>query len=258
MVSDPVRNFFEPPWVAPRYARSRPDVLGALVPDHRRALGLGDALLRSALDVGCGTGLSTRPLRAVAKQCVGIDLSQAMLREAVRDGEAHYVRGRAEALPFPAASFDLLTIGCAYHWCDTPRFLSEVLRVLRPDGHLVVYDNYFFGDSPGSNALFRWLSSEHWPKLPRTPRNPLPELGSFHDPRFELVESRQLEHWVPMSREALVTYLTTQSGAVACVESGERSLEEIEASLHAGLADLVPETGGRFRFGGPCWILRPA
>ena len=119
------------------------------------------------LDVGCGTGLSTRPLASLAELAVGVDPSPGMLREARRGGGPSYVRGVAEALPFSSAAFDLVTIGCAYHWCQPEAFLSAAHRVLRPDGHLVIYDNFFFGQSPRSAALLDWLSSEHWARLPR-------------------------------------------------------------------------------------------
>jgi hypothetical protein len=59
-----------------------------------------------------------------------------------------------------------------------------------------------------------------------------------------------------MSRDALLTYLTTQSGAVAAVESGERTLADIESSLLSGLSEFVPERGSEFRFGGPVWVAR--
>jgi hypothetical protein len=155
------------------------------------------------------------------------------------------------------ASVDLVTIGCAYHWCDPDAFLADTLRVLSRKGHLAIYDNFFFGDSPRSTALFDWLSSEYWPGLPRAPRNPLPEIGAFEDPRFELVDSRFLEAWVPMSRELLVLYLTTQSGAVAAVESGERSLSDIESHLLSNVSRLVSDESREFRFGGPIWVVRP-
>ena len=210
------------------------------------------------LDVGCGTGLSTRPLRAIGKLVFGVDPSHSMLEEAVRTGEGAYARARAEALPFPNASLGLVTIGCAYHWCDPGAFLGEALRILSTRGHLVIYDSLFHADRPRSTALFDWLSSEYWAHLPRTPRQPLPEIGSFNDSRFELVESRFLESWVPMSRELLLRYLTAQSGAVAAVESGQRSLSEIESYLRAGLSLLVPAEGQEFHFGGPVWVVRPA
>jgi len=255
-VTSGIRNFFEPDWVAPRYAASRPDVASA-VAEHLRALLHLEKPLGTALDVGCGTGLSTLPLRAISERVVGVDLSPSMLHEADRGHGALFARGRGEVLPFSAHRFALVTIGCAYHWCETARFLDEILRVLEPSGHLVIYDCYFFGDSPGPNPLFEWLRDEHWPRLPRAARNPLPELGCFDDPRFELVDSRRLEFFVPMTRERLITYLTTQSGAVAAVESGDRSLEDIEVFLRTGLSERVPEEGARFRFGGPIWVVRP-
>lgn len=252
-----IPNFFEPEWVAPRYASARPDVHSAVVKYLQRVLGSAKAL-GPALDVGFGTGLSTRPLHALTHFVVGLDLSHSMLDEAVGAGGAWYVRARAEALPFPDSSFSLLTIGCAYHWCEPDAFLGEAIRVLSPNSHLAIYDNFFFADRPRSTAVFDGLSSEYWAHLPRTPRNPLPEIGSFDDSRFELVASCFLESWVPMTWELLMRYLSTQSGAVAAVESQQRSLSRIESLLLSGLERLVPEGGQEFHFGGPIWVVRPA
>ena len=247
-------NYFEPEWVAPRYADARPDVHVAVVDELRPFL--AGARVETALDVGCGTGLSTRPLARVARRVLGLDLSPSMLREAHRAGGASFVRGRAESLPFSEAALDVVTIGCAYHWCDPEAFLGETVRVLRPGGHLLLYDNYCFADSPRSTALFDWLQSVHWPRLPRTPRNPPPEPGVSPHPELELLESRVLDSWVPMSRESLITYLTTQSGAIAAVETGALTLEALEASLREGLTGRVPEGGTEVHFAGPFWLLR--
>jgi SAM-dependent methyltransferase len=214
------------------------------------------ARVARALDVGCGTGLSTRPLRRLARTVVGLDPAAAMLREAKRARRASYVQGRAEQLPVTDASFDVVTIGCAYHWCDSEAFLGEAARILRSGGALVIYDNGFLGEVSGSAAILEWLKSEHWSRLPRPPRNPLPELASFRHPFLEITESGFIEDGVRMSRQELITYLTTQSGAVAAVESGARSLKELEAFLHDGLSGLVSERGCEFRFGGPIFLLR--
>ncbi len=251
-----IPNYFEPDWVAPRYAAARPDIHSTVVA-HLRELLAPRGPLVAALDVGCGTGLSTRPLVRLSARVVGADPAPFMLREARRAGGASYVRARAELLPFPRATFDLLTIGCAYHWCDPEAFLGEARRVLQPSGHLVLYDNFFYGESPRSSELYDWLSSQHWSQLPRTRRNALPEVGAFHHPSFELVHSCTLDRWVSMSRDSLVVYLTTQSRAVAAVESGERTVEDIESFLLSGLSKLVPSEGGEFRFGGPLWVVRP-
>jgi len=253
--SERITNWFEPDWVAPRYAASRPDV-NAPVVAHLR--GLVGPELRVALDVGCGTGLSTRPLAEWAERALGLDASPPMLREARRAGGAEYVAGRAEALPFRSASLDLVTIGCAWHWCEPEAFLAEVARTLRPDATLAVYDSYFRMESPECPGLRAWLEAEYYARLPRPPRNPPPDPERARSVGFEIAETHLFESRVPFSRDALVTYLTTQSGAVAAVETGERSLADLEAFLRAGLATRVPETGASFDFAGPLWVLRRA
>ena len=221
-----------------------------------RSLVAPSARVARALDVGCGTGLSTRPLRLLARTVVGLDPAAAMIREAKRAGGALYLQGCAEHLPVTDTAFDVVTIGCAYHWCDSEAFLNESARILRSDAALVIYDNGFLGEVSRSSGILEWLKSEHWARLPTTPRNPLPELASFRHPLLEITESGFIEDGVRMSREELLTYLTTQSGAVAAVESGTRSLTELEAFLRDGLSGLVSESGCEFRFGGPIFLLR--
>jgi ubiquinone/menaquinone biosynthesis C-methylase UbiE len=91
-----VTNPFVGRRVAERYARARP-------PLHDRAVGLMKERLsppRLALDLGCGTGLSTRPLASFAEAVVGIDISRDMLTAARGDRSIRFVAGEAEHLPF--------------------------------------------------------------------------------------------------------------------------------------------------------------
>ena len=70
----------------------------------------------------------------IAKQVTGVDVSPEMLAQAeARDG-VEYVVAPAEELPFEDESYDLVTVGLAFHWFDRERFLPEAHRVLRPDG----------------------------------------------------------------------------------------------------------------------------
>ena len=62
-------NYFEPDWVARRYATARPDI-HSNVAGYIRDVLTPASLLDAALDVGCGTGLSTRPLTTLAKLSV--------------------------------------------------------------------------------------------------------------------------------------------------------------------------------------------
>ena len=103
---------------------------------------------QAVLDVGSGTGAVTRSLaRAVGPKgrVVGLDPSPGMLAEARRgDGPGigpEWVLGRAEALPFPNASFDAVTAQFSLrNMQDWRRGVEEMARVLRPGGRLVVLD----------------------------------------------------------------------------------------------------------------------
>jgi ubiquinone/menaquinone biosynthesis C-methylase UbiE len=62
-----------------------------------------------ALDVGCGEGRFCRMLRANGIPVVGIDPTEELLAAARRrDARGEYQIARAESLPFPDASFDLV------------------------------------------------------------------------------------------------------------------------------------------------------
>jgi hypothetical protein len=70
------------------------------------------------------------------------------------------------------------------------------------------------------------------------------------------VESGFVDEWVSMTRDTLVTYLTTQSGAVAAIETGQTTLDKLEEFLQEGLSALLHSGISEFRFGGPVHYLR--
>ena len=64
---------------------------------------------------------------------------RAQLATTVGDGDGvEIVDGTAEAIPLPAASVDAVVVAQAFHWFDAIRALSEIHRVLRPGGRLLL------------------------------------------------------------------------------------------------------------------------
>ncbi|HXU44804.1 MAG TPA: class I SAM-dependent methyltransferase [Thermoanaerobaculia bacterium] len=116
--------------------------------EHRyRRQALEQAGLRPGmklLDVATGTGLMARAGAAILgdpRRVIGLDPNGSMLREAKKTGTAALVQGRAEDLPFPDASFDVLSMGYALrHVTSLEVAFREYLRVLRPGGRVLLLE----------------------------------------------------------------------------------------------------------------------
>jgi SAM-dependent methyltransferase len=103
-------------------------------------LGLGSEAV--VLDLGAGTGKLTRALVSRFERVIAVEPDDAMLavlQEIVPEAEAR--RGSAESIPLPDDELDAVFSGEAFHWFATPEALSEIVRVLRPNGALVVFWN---------------------------------------------------------------------------------------------------------------------
>lgn len=119
-----------------RYFQSR---LHAVIPALRGVPG-GDLL-----DVGCGPGLLIERVAAARPTeftYSGVDASAAMVRTAATRlggvGGARLVVGKAESLPFPDQSFDVVVGTGVLEYCDMDAGLEEIARAVRPGGLVMV------------------------------------------------------------------------------------------------------------------------
>lgn len=103
-----------------------------------------------ALDLCCGTGDVTFALAQQGMVATGLDFSEEMLAVATRrlfnrklktPGTIKFLRGDAQGIPFPDARFDVVTISYGLrNLSNMTRGLSEMLRVARPGGRVLVLD----------------------------------------------------------------------------------------------------------------------
>lgn len=106
------------------------------------ALGVGLPAQR-VLDLGTGTGVVARTMASRGCRVSGIDVSKEQIR-AARDltgGARPLIDFRvasAEALPFDAAQFDVVTANQCWQYFDLARVVTELRRVLVRGGLLVV------------------------------------------------------------------------------------------------------------------------
>lgn len=115
----------------------------------------------TVLDVATATGNTAFALAPHAQRITGLDLTPEMLAEAGRQAAARgitnvdFVLGDAEAMPFPDATFDVVTCRiAAHHFPDVARFCRETYRVLKPGGRCLLVDNV----APEDDVLDRFMN----------------------------------------------------------------------------------------------------
>ena len=215
-------SFFARESVPARYARYRPHFHPKVV-DHIRSYLKLIQPFEKALDVGCGTGQSTVALKEIATEIVGVDVSSAMLSMSKPEPRIDYVQASAEALPFPAASFNLITTALAFHWFDHDRFLSEAHRVLVDDGWLMIYNNSFRGQMIENEEFLQWFKAKYLARFPTPPRNSQPiSREKWERNGFRFVHEEEYQNEISFTVDQLAAYLTTQSNIVAAVEQGPK------------------------------------
>jgi demethylmenaquinone methyltransferase/2-methoxy-6-polyprenyl-1,4-benzoquinol methylase len=97
---------------------------------------------KRALDVATGTGDLAIALARRGTDVVGSDFSEGMLERArAKNAAVRWEQANALALPYPDDSFDAATVGFgARNFSDLRQGLSEMTRVVRPGGRVVVLE----------------------------------------------------------------------------------------------------------------------
>ncbi len=118
---------------------------------------------QSVLDIGCGTGLMGPYIRGAADHLAGMDLSEAMLRQAA---EKHLYdslkKGDVNELDAPPSSADLVIAADVFVYVgDLDRAFANVARTLTHDGLFVFsVENHESGDEPILQPSLRYTHSE--------------------------------------------------------------------------------------------------
>lgn len=203
---------------------------------------------RIIVDIGCGTGLSTRPWVAYAtEKVIGIEPNHEMLEQArmVSNEPPFYKQAYAHETQLPDGCADVVTITQAFHWMDPTSVLAEVSRILAPGGILAVVDVEWPPVIPGcwkSERAFeasrdrcdklnnergltlsvkKWNKREHMNSL----RTKAPE-GAFDWVREIRLHSEDMGTW-----ERLVHLLESQGGAKTALNGGVTREEGLVTAL---------------------------
>lgn len=109
---------------------------------HRYLLARELARGLDVLDIASGEGYGTALLAQTARKATGVEISAETVAHAARSyiaGNLSYMQGDARSIPLPDSSVDLVvSFETLEHFYEQDAFITEVRRVLRPGGALLI------------------------------------------------------------------------------------------------------------------------
>lgn len=212
---------------AERYERHRPRPPAALLELLPRLAGVARPEL--VVDLGSGTGLSTRFWADHADAVVGIEPNPEMRRVAVEATEApnvSYSEASAHGTGLPQAAADIVTCSQSLQWMEPEPTFAEVARILRPGGIFAAYE-------------YRWSVTTSWPaneafeavferkarvwrelQLERSPRWPVSRESFVESGRFRSVDETRLHSVEEIDAERLVGFVLSEGSTTTMLASG--------------------------------------
>jgi SAM-dependent methyltransferase len=210
---------------------------------------------RLVVDLGSGTGLSTRAWAGHADAVVGIEPAPGMRRvaeaRAAALGSAGTVRfqaGLSTQTGLPDGCADIVTCSQALHWMEPEPTFAEVSRILRPGGVFAAYD-YDWGPAmhwEAERALGRFMArlqalrpawvGQRWAKDAHLAR--MQASGHFRYTRELLIHSREMggaERLVAMAATSGVAAMPLKQG----LAEAAAALEELRVAAERILGEQV-------------------
>ncbi len=153
------------------------------------------------LDVGCGDAELVSKVARRGAHVVGLDADIAMLtasrwRAHADNGRCVLVGGRAEMLPFKEASFDrVVAVATLCFIDDTERAVSEMARVLKPGGQLVIGELGRWSLWAAYRRIRGWMGHPTWRAAKFRTAGALRKLAEAAG--LDVVEVRGAVHYPP-------------------------------------------------------------
>lgn len=236
--------------VAELYDRARPRYPLQLFDDLARLTGLKAGA--RVLEIAPATGIVTVPLARRGYDLTAVELGQHLGEVARRNlqpyANAMVEIARFEDWPAPPEPFDVVCCATAFSWLDPEVRLEKCAALLKPGGHLAIWDTHHVAG--GTTQFFIEVQKcyERWdpdtpPGLRLTPAQDItPKTYEIEDhPAFELLEIRDYLVTLPYSTSAYMDVLGTYSNMIAL---GER----LQGELFACIQRLIDgRYGGRIK-----------
>lgn len=206
------------------------------------------------LDLACGTGQLGFALHDRFEQVWAVDSEPdmiAMVRAKAKAAGIANLRAltcAAEDLSAPQESFDLVTIGNAFHRLRRATVAARVFRWLRPGGCLALVwgDSPWAGEAPWQRALraimHRWSAEERIPRGYEQDRAQRPDAAILAKAGLEFTSSREFTARHEWTIEAITGFAFSTS-VLSRAALGDQA-PAFEADLRSEL--MAIDSSGRF------------
>jgi SAM-dependent methyltransferase len=175
-----------------------------------------------AMDLGAGTGMVARNLIPHFHEVIAVEPDAQMAAKIAELCPQAVIRiVSAEECEQPRGTVDLITIANALHWMNAERVFANVIRWLRPEGVLAVFDRPLPKAGPKIDAVTKEEFRGPWRSY-RDPR--LNRADTYREqlratPGLSILEESKIPHFVPMSAQEYAGFWSSTSYGSAYARS---------------------------------------
>ena len=247
---------FDSKRIAEGYAK-RPWLHKAVMEQIKKDCEVGRTF-KKGLDVGCGAGLSTKALKLLCDNVTGTDISETMIsvcEELYRDeGYSFYVAAAEETKP-SGVLYDIVTAAGVINWVDRDKFLTNMQKVMKRGGLLVIYDFWITDKMFEEAAYTAWYQKEYLKNFPKPPRKEntwsQSDLGKYFVMKKQVTYQLQYE----FDLESFIDFMMIQSNVNVQVEIGKRSEAEVRHWMNETLKPIFGGEKRQLIFEGYNWYI---
>ncbi len=179
--------------------------------------GLGEPTSVVAVDLGAGTGISSRLLAARGPRVIAVEPNGPMRAAAVPCPGTEWLDATTESTGLPDESADLVTAFQAFHWFANDTALCEMLRILRPGGRAAIVYNERDERDPFTRAyshLVRRFSTDDTESRRDSGRETFARFAAWQTVRIiEIPNEHRLDHRRLRARVGSTSYLPHEGAA---------------------------------------------
>ena len=233
------------------YERARPRYPSAVVEFLCTKQGASEGL--RVLEVGCGSGQATGLFVPISSELLGVDISGELLsiaRERFSDtAHVSFLETSFEEVDVPPGHFDLVVSAQAFHWLDLDIALPKAARVLRSDGLLALFWNFFDFEAHPFLRTCREIILEHAPRFEMWPDSSRERFSSYRGEWLSVlkesggwteIDARTLDYSLERMRADFDAWITSLSWYRTLEPSRSSALREALANVASEDSQALP------------------